>query len=92
MNQVRRKQIILAAGKVAQAKEMLEEAKEILEAARDEEQEYYDAMPENFQNGEKGENAQSALDALQVAVDDVESLIDDSAWDNIESNTSDSAG
>jgi hypothetical protein len=35
-----------------------------LESLRDELQEWYDGMPENFQNGDKGENLQSSIDTL----------------------------
>lgn len=40
----------------------------------DEEQEYYDNMPESFQNGEKGSAAEAARDALQNAYDELESF------------------
>ena len=33
----------------------------------EEEQEYYDNMPESFQNGDKGSTVQEALDALEAA-------------------------
>lgn len=45
-----------------------------LESLRDEEQDYYDNMPEGFQNGEKGEAAQSAVDALENAITQLEEL------------------
>lgn len=60
MNNERRKRI-------AQAQALLDEAFEILESCRDEEQEYYDAMPESLQGGEKGEAATSAIDYLEEA-------------------------
>lgn len=36
-----------------------------------EEQEFLDNMPENFQNGEKGEHAQAAIDQLEAAVENL---------------------
>lgn len=38
-----------------------------IEGLRDEEQEYYDYMPESIQSGEKGDNAQTAIDSLDSA-------------------------
>ena len=37
------------------------------EALKDELQEWYDNLPENFQNGSKGESLQEAIDALESA-------------------------
>lgn len=45
-----------------------------VEALRDEEQEYFDNMPESFQGGEKGETAQAAIDALENAFNGLESV------------------
>lgn len=75
MNKERRKEI-------ARAQAMLEEAKSILEACRDEEQDYYDSMPESFRGGQKGDDAQTAIDALEEAasqLDDVSQSIADLA-------------
>lgn len=41
-----------------------------------EEQDYLDAMPESLQSGEKGENAQAAIDSLQEAYDNTDTVID----------------
>lgn len=66
MNVQRRKRI-------AKAVELLTEAHSILEEVRDEEQDYYDNMPESFQSGEKGDKAQEFADKLSEAADSVES-------------------
>lgn len=42
-----------------------------IENIRDEEQDYYDNMPEGFQNGDKGQNAEAAVQALDEAIDRV---------------------
>ena len=75
MNKQRRKEI-------AQALAMVETAKGILEACRDEEQDYFDNMPESFQSGQKGEEAQAAIDALEEAsslMEDVSNALDELA-------------
>lgn len=52
----------------------IEEAKAEIEAIRDEEQETFDNMPESFQNGERGEKAQAAVDAMESAVSSAEEI------------------
>ncbi len=38
----------------------------------DEEKEYYDNMPESIQAGQKGDDAQTAIDAMESAVNSVD--------------------
>ena len=48
----------------------------------DGEQEAYDNMPESLQNGERGEQASSAIDQMQIAIDslgEAESAIEEAA-------------
>lgn len=61
MNAERRKKLAEAAASLATAESLLEEA-------RDEEQDCLDNMPEGFQNGEKGEEARFAIDAMDEAI------------------------
>lgn len=61
---------------IAKAVALMEEAQGILETCKDEEQEYYDNMPESFQNGEKGSAAQEATSALECACDSLTEAID----------------
>lgn len=68
MNAERRKTI-------QRALTQLEEAKSLLEAAMEEEQDYYDNLPEAFQNGEKGEKATAAVEALSSAISSVEEAV-----------------
>lgn len=68
MNKARRKEIDKAVA-------LIQEAKDILESTAEEEQEYYDNMPENMQSGEKGERAQSAAESLQEAVGNLDEAI-----------------
>jgi len=66
MNKDRRKQI-------QKMYDDLTGCKDLFEALQSEEQEYYDNMPENIQQGPKGEYAQEILDMM----DDVMSSFDD---------------
>lgn len=68
MNNARRKSLTAAV-------ELLNEALSIIEECRDEEQEYYDNMPESFQNGEWGETASSAIDMMEIAISEIESAV-----------------
>ena len=54
----------------------LKEIKEGLETLRDEEQEYYDNMPEGLQGGDKGQAAEAAVSALEAVVDEIDNIID----------------
>jgi hypothetical protein len=54
----------------------IEDAISAADAAREEEQDYYDAMPESFQSGEKGELAQQAISYLEAAVSALENVRD----------------
>jgi DNA repair exonuclease SbcCD ATPase subunit len=87
MNANRRKAIKLAISHLQGLKERLEklsselqDEKQVLEELRDEEQEYFDNMPEGLKNGEKGENAEasiSALDSMCNELDSCETYLDD---------------
>lgn len=57
------------------ARTMIEGAQSILQQCQDEEQEYYDNMPEALQNGEKGDTAQAAADALSEACDQCDEIM-----------------
>lgn len=54
----------------------LESAKERLESIRDEEQDYFDNMPESFQYAEKGEAAEEAINNLDYAIDQIDEVIE----------------
>lgn len=66
MNATRRKLINVALS-------TLEQVRSDLEGARDEEQEYYDNMPEGLQSGDKGDAAQAAVSSLEDAISNIES-------------------
>jgi hypothetical protein len=50
----------------------LSQIRDQVESIRDEEQEYFDAMPENFQSGDKGQAAETAISALDDAISALE--------------------
>jgi formiminotetrahydrofolate cyclodeaminase len=58
----------------------LEEIRSRIETVKDEEQDAFDNMPESFQEGERGEQMQTALDNLDNAdgvFDDLMSALED---------------
>lgn len=66
---------------------LIEEAcslREAIDEVRDEEQEYFDNMPESLQNGDKGQKAQQAIDAMDEAVGYLDYLADSDAADKLE--------
>lgn len=69
MNNDRRKSL-------AKIIDAIEVAKADLESIRDEESDYYDNMPESFQQGEKGEAAQANLAQLDEAIESLEAAVD----------------
>lgn len=75
MNKERRK-------KIARATALIEEAWLIVEICRDEEQDYFDNMPQSVRDGQRGEVAQEAINALEDAVsalEDIKSALDEVA-------------
>lgn len=54
----------------------LDALRERVENIKSEEQDYFDNMPESLQNGEKGETAQAAIDALDTAYDGFDTIVD----------------
>lgn len=47
-----------------------------VETLKDEEQDYLDNMPENMQQGEKGSQAETAVEALTDACESINSAVD----------------
>lgn len=73
MNNDRRKEIGKIKDRLEEAAAALEDIKSDVESLRDEEQEYFDNMPESFHNADKGQVAQDAITELDNAI----SAIDD---------------
>jgi len=53
----------------------LDDLKSDLSTLQEEEQDYYDNMPESLQSGEKGEAAEAASCNLEEAVSDIEEAL-----------------
>lgn len=53
----------------------LSDLKDDIVALRDEEQDYYDNMPENLQGGERGEMAENAINEMDNAESSIEDAI-----------------
>lgn len=72
MNKQRRKRL-------TEAFEKISDAMEILEAVKDEEGESYDNLPDNFRDGDRGEEMQGYIEMLDEAygyLDDANSVIE----------------
>jgi len=73
MNKIRRQEL-------AEVLDTLDEAISQVEDVRDEEQEAYDNLPENFQESSRGEGMQEAIDSMDAiirAIEDVKTMIAD---------------
>lgn len=71
MNRERRKQINDVMKRITEGdlKELIDDIKMEIEAIMEEEQDYFDNMPENFQMSDKGEAAEEAVSNLEYAID-----------------------
>lgn len=72
MNKQRRKRL-------TEAFEKISDTMEILEAVKDEESESYDNLPDNFRDGDRGEEMQGYIEMLDEAygyLDDANSVIE----------------
>lgn len=72
MNKQRRKRLTEAFNKITEAMEILEEVKS-------EEEESYENLPDNFRDGERGEEMQNYIEMLEEAnnyLDDANSVIE----------------
>jgi uncharacterized coiled-coil DUF342 family protein len=87
MNKDRRKALSNLCDEVRALEGTLSDLKDQLDTLRDEEQEYYDNMPENMQDGDKGQLAQTAIEAMEEAINALDEMIGnvDTAVSGIES-------
>ena len=69
MNKQRRKELNVIIDK-------LTELRDLLENLKDEEQDYFDNMPENLQYSERGERAEEAVMSLEEALDNIDSVVE----------------
>lgn len=70
MNKERRKRI-------EEACEQLQPLLDVLQECRDEEQDYYDNMPESFQQGERGTQAEGNVSILEDMISKLEEVQSD---------------
>jgi hypothetical protein len=62
--------------KIQEVIESLEHNKELIEEIMNEEQEYLDNIPENFQVSPKAEEAEEAVNKLECVMDNVDEAIE----------------
>ncbi|URC17912.1 hypothetical protein SEA_GARDENB_55 [Microbacterium phage GardenB] len=82
MNKQRRKDIEAIISKLADLEALKNEVQEAIEQVRDEEQEYYDNMPEGLQQSDRGYQAEEAANQL----DEAASMLDDLDIDSLRGN------
>lgn len=82
MNKQRRTDIAEIIAKLADLDALKNEIKEAIEQVRDEEQEYYDNMPEGLQGSDRGYAAEEAISNLE----DAASMLDDLDIDSLTSS------
>lgn len=68
MNKARR-------AKIKSAADQLERISELVESIRDDEQDYYDNIPENLQESERAGNSEAAIDALDAAIESISEAV-----------------
>lgn len=83
MNKDRRKELDAIMDAIEAQREKLDNLKEAfadivesIESVRDDEQEYFDNMPESLQAGEKGMNAEAAVSQLEDAISAAREIAD----------------
>ena len=72
MNRQRRK-------KLSEAFDLVAKAEELIDAVKDEETESYENLPDNFRDGDRGEEMQNYIDMMDEAIgylQDAESVIE----------------
>ena len=77
MNNARRKQIDEAISLLEAARTNLEAARDAVETIKSDEEEYKDNLPENLQNSEKAQNAETAVSNLEEVHEALDIDIDD---------------
>lgn len=76
MNNDRRKALTALRGKLEELKSVLEDKHSgDADTLHDEEQDYFDNMPESFQQGDRGQAAEAAADAIESAKDSIDEAV-----------------
>ena len=70
MNKLRRQRI-------RDVRREIESCKESLQKILDEEQDYFDNMPENLQGSMRGSDSEDAIDTMETCIEDLENIINE---------------
>lgn len=61
--------------KIRDVRKEMESCKENLQKILDEEQDYFDNMPENLQGSMRGSDSEDAIDIMESCIEDLENII-----------------
>ena len=61
--------------KIRDVRKEIENCKENLQKILDEEQDYFDNMPENLQGSVRGSDSEDAIDTIENCIEDLENII-----------------
>lgn len=61
--------------KIKEIRQQIETCKNDLQIILDEEQDYFDNMPENLQGSMRGSDSEDAIDTLERCIDELEEVI-----------------
>ena len=61
--------------KIRDVRKEIENCKDNLQKILDEEQDYFDNMPENLQGSMRGSDAEDAIDTMESCIEDLENII-----------------
>lgn len=63
--------------KIRDVRKEIENFKESLQKILDEEQDYFDNMPENLQGSMRGTDSEDAIDIMESCIEDLENIINE---------------
>ena len=61
--------------RIRDVRKEIENCKEYLQKILDEEQDYFDNMPENLQGSMRGSDSEYAIDTMESCIEDLENII-----------------
>lgn len=63
--------------KIRDVRKEIENCKDNLQKILDEEQDYFDNMPENLQGSMRGSDSEDAIDTMENCIEDLENIINE---------------
>lgn len=63
--------------KIRDVRKEIENCKDNLQKILDEEQDYFDNIPENLQGSMRGSNSEDAIDTMENCIEDLENIINE---------------